>query len=162
MRVFKIGTYTSLAAVGERWALTRLFGKKNSKFSSTPLINNQMSTSSKKKIPYTLEDNMKLVTQSINRVSNKIVRDLKNDGFAVIDNVLGFEVCSYYRTEAQGYYDRKEMLTSQSTFFDQTTNAIVSYDKLNVLSTQLNGGDDYEKAPRLHEYVVALTKTMVS
>jgi hypothetical protein len=112
-------------------------------------------------VPKNMEDNMMLVTKRVKLAEPTIVRGLLENGFAVIDSFLGDNVCKYYRKEAEGLYNRGSMSISQSTRWDADSNAAVSYDKVNVKSAQLNGGDDYFLAPRLHEYVVALIKALV-
>jgi hypothetical protein len=79
----------------------------------------------------------------------------------MIDNFLGDEVCKLYRREAEGFYNRGDMSTSQSTRWNPDSNAHIAYDKINVKSAQLNGGDDYHLAPRLHEYIVSFIKNIV-
>jgi hypothetical protein len=75
-----------------------------------------------------------------------IVSQLASKGYAMIDNFLDdTHLLHTYRSEAQGFYNRGEMFTSQSTRWSNSTNSIISYDKKNVLSFELKGGDDYVK-----------------
>ena len=107
------------------------------------------------------EENMIRVANCI-EISKDIISDgLKNKGYALIDNFLGQEVCSIYRDEAEGYLKRGEMFVSQSTRWDKQSESVIVYDKNNVLSIQLLGGEGYQKAPRLHEYIVSMIKAIV-
>ena len=101
------------------------------------------------------------VQTSVEKRADEIIRGLKSKGWVVIDNFLGTDVCSNYRTEAVGYFTRNEMTISKSTRWDLETSSVVTYDKHNVYATQLNGGDSYYDGPRLHEYVVSVVKSLV-
>jgi 2OG-Fe(II) oxygenase superfamily len=109
----------------------------------------------------TAEDNMAHVQNSVEKRADEIIRGLQSKGWVVIDNFLGADVCSNYRTEAVGYFTRNEMTISKSTRWDLETSSVVTYDKHNVYATQLNGGDSYYDGPRLHEYVVSVVKSLV-
>ena len=52
------------------------------------------------------------------------------------------------------------LVPSQSTRYE--AGQTVAYDKEGVRSTQILGGNDYDKAPRLTEYVVSLTAALSS
>ena len=52
------------------------------------------------------------------------------------------------------------LVPSQSTRYEAGTT--IAYDKEGVRSTQILGGNDYDKAPRLTEYVVSLTAALSS
>ena len=51
-------------------------------------------------------------------------------------------------------------MPSQSTRYE--AGQTIAYDKEGVRSTQILGGNDYDKAPRLTEYVVSLTAALTS
>lgn len=106
------------------------------------------------------EDHMNHVTSSLNKVKSRLLTDLKENGYAIANNVLGLELCKQYRSEAEKLYQEGHMVASQSTRWDNATNTVISYDKYNVMSTQLQGGEMYYIAPRLHEYVVTLVKSI--
>ena len=110
--------------------------------------------------PTSLDDNMKHVSESFQKCKVEVSEGLSKDGYAIVDNFLGAKYCKSYRQEAEGYYSRGGMSTSQSTRWDSDRNAAVAYDKLNVKSVQLLGGEEYEFAPRLHEYVVSMIKAI--
>lgn len=136
--------------------------KGQSKLANEPTPRSSHRTSKKKYgIPHNMEENLKHVAYSVRRAEPQILQGLATNGFVVIDNFLGNEVCALYRREAEGFYNRGDMSTSQSTRWDRDANAVVAYDKVNVKSAQLNGGDDYALAPRLHEYVVSFIQTIV-
>ena len=102
------------------------------------------------------------VSNSVQAAASKIVGQLDSQGYAVIDGFLGEEVADVYRREAEGCYARGEMVTSQSTRWDEITSAHVAYDKKNVHSMQLSGGRAYRGSPRLHEYVVGMIEVIFS
>ena len=52
------------------------------------------------------------------------------------------------------------LVPSQSTRYE--AGQTIAYDKEGVRSTQILGGNDYDKAPRLTEYVVSLTAALSS
>lgn len=101
------------------------------------------------------------VNQAVNEHAKDICKGLQEKGYAIVDNFLGMETMDILRKEAEGFYNNNSMVISQSTRFDPETQTVVTYDKHNVYSMQLMGGDDYEKGPRLHEYVVSLVKSTV-
>jgi hypothetical protein len=109
------------------------------------------------------EDFMDVVDGAVRRVAPVIVSGLSasGQGWAVCDNFLGSSWSSRLRGEAVGLYENKAFVKSQSTRFDPVSRSKVYYDKHNVFSTQLNGGEAYFQSPRLHEYVVAMTRAVV-
>ena len=107
------------------------------------------------------EENMIRVANRIDIYKDILSNGLKHKGYALIDNFLGQEICSIYRAEAEGYLKRGEMFVSQSTRWDKQSESVIVYDKNNVLSIQLLGGEGYQKAPRLHEYIVSMIKAIV-
>lgn len=130
---------------------------------TTVKIFNRKSTilSGSRKCPQSMEENMDHVSKRVHAVKKDIIRGLETKGFAMIDNFLGAETCVMYRQEAENLFRQGDMKISQSTKWDSTLEKIITYDKNNVYATQLNGGEAYEKAPRLHEYVVSLIKALV-
>ena len=54
----------------------------------------------------------------------------------------------------------RHAVPSQSTRYE--AGQTIAYDKEGVRSTQILGGNDYDKAPRLTEYVVSLTAALSS
>lgn len=117
-----------------------------------------------------MEENMTHVHKCVYLAKEQIEAGLENNGYAIIDNFLGkfvtidgdlVGVCNSYRKEAEGIYNRGELKVSKSTRWDSSKEQIVSYNKVNVLATQLEGGLGYDSAPRLHEYVVATIGAIV-
>jgi hypothetical protein len=137
----------------DRWSL---FAKKRSK---TPLV--EIDDTIASELLFSSEQNVALLTKSLEKRIPALLDDLQRNGYAFTDNLLGSKICDVYRREAAGIYERNEMTVSKSTRWNAETNSVVTYDKHNVFSTQLIGGDMYYKSPRLHEYVVTLVKTVV-
>jgi 2OG-Fe(II) oxygenase superfamily len=108
-----------------------------------------------------METHMAHVSKQIDNSVDKIIRDLDRHQFAIIDNFLGSDVCDRYRKESTAMYDGGHMVISQSTRWDEVTNTTVAYDKHNVYSMQLMGGELYYVGPRLHEYVVSIVRGLV-
>ena len=102
-----------------------------------------------------------LVTTAMHNAGPSIVKGLQQKGWALHDNFLGKAVCSLLREEAVGFFQAGDFKISQSTRWDAQSNREVFYDKHNVFSMQLAGGDDYYRGPRLHEYVLAIVKSAV-
>ena len=80
----------------------------------------------------------------------------KHRPFAVIDNFFPRTTIQALRNEAVRLRDNGNFVTSQSE-----RNG-VTYEKHNVEAMQLDGGDQYFDAPRLHEYVVQAARSLPS
>ena len=80
----------------------------------------------------------------------------KHKPFAVIDNFFPHTTIQALRNEAVRLRDNGNFVTSQSE-----RNG-VTYEKHNVEAMQLDGGDQYFDAPRLHEYVVQAARSLPS
>mmetsp|Transcript_28038 Transcript_28038/g.39411 ORF Transcript_28038/g.39411 Transcript_28038/m.39411 type:complete len:373 (+) Transcript_28038:150-1268(+) len=86
----------------------------------------------------------------------QLALDIDPNAICVVDNFLGKELISAMRQEAESLLPT--MVPSQSTRFDEETQTVVAYEKVGVLSTQIEGGTaGYEASPRLVEYIVTLT-----
>lgn len=117
---------------------------------------------------WTMQENIDHVYHRVQTASENIEVGLANHGYVVIDNFLGsfakqgldIEVCARYRLEAERIYNRGGMQVSQSTRWDNDKGEIVSYNKTNVFAAQLNGGDEYNLSPRLHEYIFAVSQSL--
>ena len=107
-----------------------------------------------------MNTNLKHVADCVHNASPQITSELRKRGYAIIDNFLGEDFANIYRNECEKCYERGEMVLSQSTRWDSSSSSVLIYDKKNVLSTQLNGGEQYDKSPRLHEYIVALIQSI--
>jgi hypothetical protein len=102
------------------------------------------------------------ISRRFMNAEGRIVNGLRSQGWAVVDDFLqDNSLSSAMRAEAVRYYEAGDMVVSQSTRFDPTTQGLITYDKHNVFSMQLMGGDLYYRGPRLHEYCVAMVKALV-
>ena len=107
------------------------------------------------------EQTMAHVTQSVRAVAPDLVAGLRAKGYFVMDDFLTRKFCETLRNEAAVLYEAGHFVTSQSTRWCSVENKAVYYDKHNVYSMQLLGGETYYQAPRLHEYIVAAVKAIV-
>lgn len=107
------------------------------------------------------EDFMDIVAESVRQAAPHLIEGLKDKGFATVDNFLPEEWLEKLRAEAVGFYENGSFEVSQSSRFDPKTENLVTYDKHNVYAMQLNGGEDYYRGPRLHEYVVSTVKSII-
>lgn len=98
---------------------------------------------------------------AVKKAAPTIIEGLRTAGWVYVDNFLSDAFCTTLREEAVGLYDADRFETSQSTRWCPVKNELVFYDKHNVFSMQLNGGEDYWRAPRLHEYTVGLIRAIV-
>ena len=101
------------------------------------------------------------VRNAIIKNCNKIISGLSTKKYAIVDNLLGNASLEEMRKEAELLYKNGNMFISQSTKYDKTSGDVVSYDKKNVYSCQLMGSEMYFHAPRLHEYIYSLSKTII-
>ena len=124
-----------------------------------PLPTPQSSTSSSSSS--STEEHMSLIRKRLIEIGPELMTGLRENGFSYVDNLLGFDTCLTMRREAEHYFFDNHYSVSQSTRFDADSNKVVAYDKHNVYSMQLDGGDLYYKGPRLHEYVAALVGGIV-
>lgn len=82
--------------------------------------------------------------------------DIDPNAIAVVDNFLGKDLITAMRNEAESVLPK--MVPSMSTKWDDETQTVVPYEKVGVLSTQIEGGAvGYQATPRLVEYIVTLT-----
>ena len=128
-----------------------------------PLVSHlhHLAATKNKIAPLTTDEVLAKVASSVERSSSEIVRGLNGKGWAVVDNFLDLDLCKTMRNEAGKLYESNTFTVSKSTRWDSATGSSVYYDKHNVFSTQLNGGEQYYSAPRLHEYVVSMTRSLV-
>mmetsp|Transcript_28994 Transcript_28994/g.64850 ORF Transcript_28994/g.64850 Transcript_28994/m.64850 type:complete len:337 (+) Transcript_28994:78-1088(+) len=110
----------------------------------------------------TAAERMAFVSAALTRHLPSVLEQLSSQGLFVVDGLLGDEVLSAMRLEAEALHASPgEFVPSQSTKWDDSKQELVSYDKHNVLSTQLVGGEaQYPVAPRLVEWTVTLTQTL--
>ena len=135
-------------------------GSSSSRSSSSSSSSSSRSSSSHAAAART-EDLQALVARRVAAHGPKLVSGLSSKGYYYADNFLGREVLRTLRAEAVGLYERGQFVKSQSARWCPIEKKQILYDKHNVFSTQLLGGDAFYAAPRLHEYVVALVRTAV-
>ena len=107
------------------------------------------------------EDFMDVVASAVKAAGPKLIEGLNEKGYAIVDEFLPSIYIDTLRKEAVNFYEGGSFEVSQSSRFDPKTESLVTYDKHNVYAMQLNGGEDYYKGPRLHEYVVSTVKSLV-
>lgn len=86
--------------------------------------------------------------------------EIDPNSICVVDNFLGSALISLMRKESESLVPK--MTPSQSSKWDERSQTVLSYDKLNVLSTQIEGGsmESYQQTPRLIEYIVTVTSAL--
>lgn len=90
------------------------------------------------------ERTLALVAERVALCIPRIVDGLRTQGWAVVDGFLADPALTLgMRAEAEAFYRGGAMSVSQSTRHDPTTGRTVAYDKHNVFSMQLAGGDAY-------------------
>lgn len=102
-------------------------------------------------------DVSRMAELSLQQSNNKeIALDVNPNGVVVVDNFLGEPLISEMRKEAMSLMPK--MIPSQSTRWDEESQSVVPYEKVGVLSTQIEGGvDGYKASPKLVEYIVTAT-----
>ena len=119
------------------------------------------------------------IKMCIERANVSPMEQTKNDPYTIccVDNFLGPQLISVMRDEAESLLPLTSSLTqtsesesknsrnsitmvpSQSTRWDDETQSVVAYEKVGVLSTQIEGEPEgYAATPCLVEYIVTLTK----
>ena len=103
----------------------------------------KISDSSVEQVDKTTET-MSQVANAVSRAAPQVINGLRTQGWAVVDGFLSCpELSSAMRKEAETYFESGEMTLGQSTRFDPTTQSVVTYNKHNVFSMQLMGGETY-------------------
>ena len=103
---------------------------------------------------------MATVNDAILRAAPALLEGLSTQGFAVVDDFLPLATVLEMRAECESLRTSGRMETSQSTRWDEEAGELVSYNKHNVLSTNLAGGAEYHLSPRLVEYCVSMVSTL--
>lgn len=103
---------------------------------------------------------MAIVRGAVERAAPKLLDGLADQGFAVVDDFLPTETVLAMRAECESLRSGGRMEVSQSSRWDPSTNSLQTYDKHNVLSTNLAGGAAYHLSPRLVEYCVSLVSSL--
>ena len=102
------------------------------------------------------------VQKRLTEKGSEMIAGLRKDGYAVVDDCLSLATMRSLRQEAEGLYRLGKFSVSQSTRWCPKQMKQIYYDKHNVFSFQLNGGQDYFSSPRLHEYVVSCVSSVSS
>ena len=100
------------------------------------------------------------VEKAVKKASPAILKGLESKGWAVVDNFFADASYKTMRAEAVNYFKEGDMTLSQSTRWDPEIKTTVVYNKHNVFSMQLSGGDSYYRGPRLHEYIVGMIRSL--
>jgi Rps23 Pro-64 3,4-dihydroxylase Tpa1-like proline 4-hydroxylase len=103
---------------------------------------------------------MESIAVAVEAASASIVDGLESKGWALYDGLLDAQTCRDMRAEAVALYVKDYYAVSQSTRWDSESNRSITYDKRNVYSMQLNGGEQYYVAPKLHQDMVQITRTL--
>ena len=104
------------------------------------------------------EEHMAAVQGAVASAADGIQTALTKDDFFARTNFLDATSVAAMAEEARRLDGT--LVPSQSTRYE--AGQAVAYDKEGVRSTQILGGNDYDKAPRLTEYVVSLTAALSS
>jgi len=105
---------------------------------------------------------MALVREAVRRAAPALLDGIAERGFGVVDAALPAETVLVMRAEADALRRGGSMVPSESTRWDEESGKVQTYQKPNVLSTNLVGGELYFASPRLHEYCVSLVATLPS
>ena len=103
---------------------------------------------------------LQLVQAAARHHAAAVADGLAQRGFALVDNFLPAETVSILRSECVSLLHGNKMYASESTRWDEESAQVVTYKKVNVMSYNLVGGTEYELAPRLTEYCVALVSSL--
>ena len=104
------------------------------------------------------EEHMAAVQSAVASAAAGIQAALTKDDFFARTNFLDATSVAAMAEEARRLDGT--LVPSQSTRYE--AGQTIAYDKEGVRSTQILGGNDYDKAPRLTEYVVSLTAALSS
>ncbi|KAL1525934.1 hypothetical protein AB1Y20_020760 [Prymnesium parvum] len=103
---------------------------------------------------------MAAVRDAISSQVPGLLDSLDSRGFAVCDNFLPPDTVLEMLKEADSLRTRQKMVASQSSRWNETLGKVERYEKRNVLSTNIVGGESYFDAPRLTEYCVTLVSSI--
>uniref|UniRef100_A0A7S0ZD96 Prolyl 4-hydroxylase alpha subunit domain-containing protein n=1 Tax=Timspurckia oligopyrenoides TaxID=708627 RepID=A0A7S0ZD96_9RHOD len=104
------------------------------------------------------------LSDAVTRVIDEMIDCLKDEGKSglfVTDGFLGPTVCAQLRKEAESLYEKNLFSRGKSSRHSSITKQQELYDKQNVLSMQVIGGEEqYDIAPKIVEYIVHLTRLL--
>lgn len=100
---------------------------------------------------------MEGVEIAVRQRAGQMTEALEKKGYWACDDFLGRDAANQMILEAAGLEKGGMMSVGQSTRWNADKGEAETYEKENVVTMQLQGGEDYFLAPRLTEYVVKLT-----
>lgn len=106
------------------------------------------------------ERHLATVNEAVLHYAPSMASGLAQHGFAVVDDFLPPESIAAMRAEAVGLKLGGRMVPSESTRWNEAAGRVETYRKENVMSYNVVGGPEYEHAPRLTEWCVALVSTL--
>ena len=148
-----LGTTVEPLALKRRGGLTK--SKKKKKLKKAPVAPPPQVPLSWSLSP---EEHMAAVSNAVASAADGIQAALTKDDFFARTNFLDTRSVAAMAEEARRL--DSTLVPSQSTRYE--AGQTIAYDKEGVRSTQILGGNDYDKAPRLTEYVVSLTAALSS
>ena len=108
-----------------------------------------------------VHDRMEAIAAAVDARAADVTAQLARRGFFVVDGLLGDATAAALREEAEALQRLGFMVPSQSTRWNAEVGQVEAYEKHNVLSMQLEGGElQYGVAPRLVEYTATLTQSL--
>lgn len=106
------------------------------------------------------ESHMAIVRDAVAASAPKLLEQLGERGYAIVDDFLPPPTVRAMRAEAASLHASGRMAPSQSTRWDAASGEVERYEKANVYSASLEGGGEYRRAPRLTEYCVVLVRSL--
>ena len=103
---------------------------------------------------------MATVRSSVEQHAPGLLDQLAARGYGIVDGFLPEATVQAMRAECEGLRKGGTMVASQSTRWDETSGEVQTYQKSNVLSTNVAGGEAYHLSPRLVEYCVSLVSAL--
>ena len=147
-------------ALKRRGGLTKSKKKKKLKKAPPPVAPAPVARAPRAPLSWSLspEEHMAAVQSAVASAADGIQAALTKDDFFSRTNFLDARSVQAMAEEARRL--DATLVPSQSTRYE--AGQTIAYDKEGVRSTQILGGNDYDKAPRLTEYVVSLTAALSS
>ena len=147
-------------ALKRRGGLTKSKKKKKLKKAPPPVAPAPVARAPRAPLSWSLspEEHMAAVSNAVESAADGIQTALADGDFFSRTNFLDAESVAAMAEEARRLDGT--LVPSQSTRYE--AGQTIAYDKEGVRSTQILGGNDYDKAPRLTEYVVSLTAALSS
>ena len=105
-------------------------------------------------------DMISSVQHAVNKYHESIIAQLSENNHALIDNFLTKSLCNKLRSESEDQLIKNRMTISKSTKYDINSQKVITYDKHNVYSMQMSGGEQYYTSPLLHEYLVGMVQSL--